>query len=70
MAHMSGVFAPDDLSKWPAIDPNNPDYQRDLASLQVRGTGHMAQHGGHEMHGSSGASVPADSAVGHHHGDQ
>jgi hypothetical protein len=81
MAHMSGIFSPDDMSKWPAIDPANPDYQRDLASLQVRGTGEAAAHGGHDMHGgqdmqdmqdmhgSSGASVPADSAAEHHHGN-
>jgi hypothetical protein len=53
MAHMSGIFTPDDMSKWPAIDPSNPDYQRDLASLQVRGTGEAAaEHpAGHDMHG-------------------
>ena len=38
MAHMVGLFVPDDMSKWPAIDPRDPTYQRDLASLQVRGT--------------------------------
>jgi hypothetical protein len=46
MAHMSGLFAPDDLSRWPVIDESNPDYQRDLTSLQARGTG----QGGHEAH--------------------
>jgi hypothetical protein len=73
MAHMSGIFSPDDMRKWPAIDPGNPDYQRDLASLQVRGTGEAAaRHGGHDMndmHGSSGASVPADTAAEHRHGE-
>src|SRR5690348_12423250 len=39
MAHMVGLFVPDDMSKWPQIDPTNPTYQRDLASLQVRGEG-------------------------------
>ena len=49
MAHMSGLFSPDDMSKWPEIDASNPDYQRDLASLQARGTGAAAggQGGGH-----------------------
>lgn len=47
MAHMSGLFAPADLAKWPSIDESNPDYQRDLASLQARGTG----GGGHGEHG-------------------
>ena len=52
MAHMVGLFVPDDMSKWPAIDPADPTYQRDLASLQVRGTSgemkgmhHGADHG-------------------------
>lgn len=35
MAHMVGLFVPDDMSKWPAIDPSDPGYQRDLASLEV-----------------------------------
>jgi hypothetical protein len=75
MAHMSGIFSPDDMSKWPAIDPNNPDYQRDLASLQVRGTARAAagHHEGRDMqemqdmHGTSGASVSADSTAEHQH---
>jgi len=53
MAHMSGIFTPDDMRKWPAIDPSNPDYQRDLASLQVRGTeAAQGHHGGHMDHGT------------------
>jgi hypothetical protein len=47
---MSGLFAPDDMAKWPKIDESNPDYQRDLASLQARGAGSKtgrAEHGGH-----------------------
>lgn len=44
MAHMVGLFVPDDMSKWPEIDPKDPTYQRDLASLQVRGE----VDGGHE----------------------
>jgi hypothetical protein len=39
MAHLVGLFVPDDMSKWPQIDPSDPTYQRDLASLQVRGEG-------------------------------
>jgi len=53
MAHMVGLFVPDDMSKWPKIDPSNPDYQRDLASLQVRGdevgASHDAPEGYHGM---------------------
>jgi len=33
MAHMVGLFVPDDMAKWPAVDPDDPDYQKDLASL-------------------------------------
>jgi hypothetical protein len=39
MAHMVGLFVPDDMKRWPAIDAQDPTYQRDLASLQVRGDG-------------------------------
>jgi hypothetical protein len=42
MAHMVGLFVPDDMNAWPAIDPKDPVYQRDLASLQVRGEDEMA----------------------------
>jgi hypothetical protein len=54
MAHMSGIFAPDDMSKWPAIDPHNPDYRRDLVSLQVRGTDEdpAEAHAGLDMGGA------------------
>ena len=55
MAHMAGLFVPDDISKWPRIDPRNPEYQRDMAALQVRGT--PAADGGHAGH----------EAGGHHH---
>jgi hypothetical protein len=33
MAHMVGLYAPDDIDKWPAIDLEDPVYQKDLASL-------------------------------------
>lgn len=46
MASMVGLFVPDDLSKWPEIDPQNADFQRDMASLQVRGDGTQEAHGG------------------------
>jgi hypothetical protein len=39
MAHMVGLFVPDDMKHWPTINPRDPMYQRDLASLQVRGDG-------------------------------
>jgi hypothetical protein len=50
MASMVGLFVPDDMDRWPAVDPRDPTYQRDLASLELRGErdGSMAethQHG-------------------------
>ena len=54
MAHMAGLFTPDDLSEWPMIDTSNPAYQRDMAALQARGTGEGGDHGGHGNHGSNG----------------
>lgn len=44
MAHMTGIFAPDDPSNWPQIDEADPLYQRDLASLEVMGLGAGAGH--------------------------
>jgi hypothetical protein len=52
MAHMVGLFVPDDMSKWPKINPSDPDYERDLASLQVRGEDVGASHDAHQ--GQSG----------------
>ncbi len=66
MAHMVGLFVPDDMSQWPKIDPSDPTYQRDLASLQVRGdvNGH---HGGHAGAGGT-EGMKTDSMPGMDHG--
>jgi hypothetical protein len=48
---MSGLFAPEDMSKWPKIDESDPDYQRDLVSLQVKEGDEHEAHGGHEHSG-------------------
>lgn len=37
MAHIAALFTPDDLRLWPAIDYADPVFQRDLASLEMRG---------------------------------
>ena len=48
MAHMVGLFVPDDMSQWPKIDFNDPLYQRDLASLQMpEGKVQAMEHGAH-----------------------
>lgn len=65
MAHMSGIFAPDDMSKWPAIDPDNPDYQRDLASLEVGGTGKAEPDHAHGMEGTDHLQGPHDMSEAH-----
>ena len=39
MAHLSGIFAPDDVSKWPAVDLSDEQMQDDLASLNEMGKG-------------------------------
>jgi hypothetical protein len=52
MASMVGLFVPDDMKRWPAINPRDPIYQRDLASLQIRGT--TANRGMNHNHGGTG----------------
>src|SRR6266550_3676560 len=37
MAHMVGLFAPDHYREWPAVDPADPYYQRDLVDLVANG---------------------------------
>jgi len=54
MAHMAGLFVPDDMSKWPKLDTSDPTVRKDLASLQVPGYGNEPggssdqNHMGHE----------------------
>jgi hypothetical protein len=58
MASMVGLFVPDDLKNWPAIDPRDPTFRRDLASLELRGlpaattsgTRHEPSGSGHQGH--------------------
>jgi hypothetical protein len=63
MAHMVGLFAPDDMKRWPAIDPRDPTYRRDLASLQVRGAHLMP--GMHPAPGGEESGMQSDSPQGH-----
>lgn len=44
MAHMVGLFAPDDLDQLPGIDPRDPAYQSDIASLERRGEMERVHH--------------------------
>ena len=69
MAHMVGLFVPDDMGKWPRIDLADATYQRDLASLQVRGED-VAGHGGHAGHAGMKEGMRMDSTgAGHEHMD-
>jgi hypothetical protein len=54
MASMVGLFVPDDLKQWPSIDPRDPTFRRDLASLEVRGTGSGSMRGMSHGHSGSG----------------
>lgn len=54
MASMVGLFVPDDMKHWPAIDPRDPVYRRDLASLQTRGSGAGSRPGIPDNHTGSG----------------
>jgi hypothetical protein len=44
MAHMVGLFAPADYSKWPALDLGDPTLQDDLAFLTEMGGGSGHKH--------------------------
>jgi hypothetical protein len=61
MASMVGLFVPDDMRRWPAIDPRDPTYRRDLASLEVRGASSSKQEG------EAGNDAAAHSSHGAHH---
>ncbi|MGE0439920.1 MAG: hypothetical protein AB7L66_19070 [Gemmatimonadales bacterium] len=52
MAHISGIFAPSDYSKWPMVDLANEQTQDDLAALSEMG------QGGHKHSGHSGHTGP------------
>ena len=64
MAHMVGLFVPDDLKKWPALDPTDPEFQKDLASLADQNSKIMQmdhvpsadedEHGDHTHEGDDG----------------
>lgn len=59
MAHIVGIFSPDNLEDWPEIDPRNPVYQRDLAALQERGGG--GEEHDHDAHSHEGEGSGAGS---------
>jgi hypothetical protein len=54
MASMVGLFVPDNMKDWPSIDPRDPVYRRDIASLEVRGARAGSTGGMQHRHGGSG----------------
>ncbi len=48
MAHMVGLFAPDDVAKWPKLDLSDPTLQDDLADLDNMGHASGHDHGAHK----------------------
>jgi hypothetical protein len=76
MASMVGLFVPDDLRRWPRVDPTDVTYRRDLASLEVRGAksstpaGHSHgksadDHSSHAAEGSEAEGGAAQPHTGH-----
>lgn len=55
MAHISGIFVPDNLKQWPAIDEADPEFQKDLASLELMGPDPGGEEHGEHNHGSAPA---------------
>jgi len=51
MGLLAGAFVPDDYAQWPALDPNDPDIQADIANLEKIGkpaaAGEDHEHMGH-----------------------
>lgn len=66
MAHITGIFSPDNPADWPAINESDPEYQKDLASLEMQGSGDGMEGMDHEhMEGMEHAKP--DSAGTHKH---
>ena len=52
MAHIVGIFAPDDMSRWPALDPETEWVRRDVSALPPLlggAVGTEVGHGGHHQ---------------------
>lgn len=64
MGHINGAFSPTDMAQWPALDPSDPEVQKDLAALPTSRS-EMRMTGGHS-HESHAA--PASARVDGHDG--
>jgi len=49
MAHLVGIFAPDDMRQWLPVDYRDSVYLADLARHGVRGNGEVSEHANHDM---------------------
>ncbi|MDT8341990.1 MAG: hypothetical protein RQ751_10800 [Longimicrobiales bacterium] len=62
MAHVVGLFVPDDLNRWPALDPNDRFFQEDAGALPPVLGAPEHDHSGHAGHsGGSGAATSSGS---------
>jgi hypothetical protein len=66
MGLMAAAFVPDDYSKWPVLDPHDPNILKDVAALEKIGKSGNAQqgarqdeHAGHEMPAKPATTAPA-----------
>jgi hypothetical protein len=53
MAHMVGLFVPEDMDRWPVVDIADTEYQKDIASLadvnsKIMKTDHAPEEGEHQ----------------------
>ena len=56
MAHINGAVVPDDVSKWPVLDPDDPQVKKDIASLPTGG-----------IQSSAGGEVTSEVSMPHAH---
>jgi hypothetical protein len=66
MAFMIGPFAPDDVRRWPAIDPTDPLFQQDYADLMASGADITQPHDMAGMFGTENTPRVSDA----HHAPQ
>jgi hypothetical protein len=67
MAHITGIFSPDNPGDWPAINESDPEYQKDLASLEEMGSGDAMEGMEHMDHMEGMEHQHGDSAGSHNH---
>jgi hypothetical protein len=61
MGALGGVFLPDDMRRWPAVDRSSPEYQRDVQVTYDTGMGDMEDM--HDMHDAQQAPAAPTAAT-------